>query len=256
MVGLGTEQRARLAELAASVEGRLRSAPVAAEAMARAVEAGEAGRLGDFPGAPVRYRKLWWVRTDAVWRVVDDHAQAQFDEDLQRYRLAVAAVDGLAKIALVHPVARRDLVDYVERCAFADVPPTCREAAGDEVRWARLDAPVGCGGWAVSWPPGATTPWHQHGEALGAFAVLDGELEFVERVEDGNDGQQADMDSLVLAGESSTIEAGRVHRLTNAGGARGERRALSVHVSWLVHPWSCHDHVPAVGGGVASGAAA
>ncbi|MFE0061855.1 hypothetical protein [Streptomyces sp. NPDC059003] len=243
------EQRARLDELTVSVESRLSLAPIGASVMDRELETGQARSLGDFPDSPVRYRGLWWVRAGSVWRVADDHAQAQLDEDADRYRLAVAAADGLAAIALAHPVSQQQLVAHVRRVSLGDVPAALRDVPeSPQARWARLDAPVGCGVWAVSWPPGATAQWHQHGDALSAFVVLDGELEFAERADggdgDGRGGEGEVVRGPVLAGECRAPAEGWAHQVQNTGGARGDRWALSAHISWLVHPFSCHDHVP------------
>ena len=249
MAGLWTDgQRARLEGLAASVESRLSAAPVDAGLMDQALMSGAAVRLGDFPDTPVRHRSIWWVRTGEVWRAVDDHAQAQFDEDAERYRLALASVDGLAAVALAHPVSQEQLLGYVARISVLDVPAEIRTRQSTVAVWAQLDAPVGCGAWAVAWPPGTSADWHQHGEAIGALTVLDGELEFAESAPAGKTTVSATITSTaaprrVRVGECVGIAAGQGHRVSNSGGTQGDRWALSVHVGWLVYPFSCHDHV-------------
>ncbi|MGW1365155.1 hypothetical protein ACWCQP_48305 [Streptomyces chartreusis] len=247
MAGLWTDgQRARLEDLASSVESRLSAAPVDAVVMDHAFESGGAARLGDFPDTPVRYRGIWWIRVGEYWRAVDDHDQAQFDEDADRYQLAIAAVDGLTSIALAHPVSSEQLLEYVARLSIQDLPEQVQAAQGPAAVWGQLEAPVGCGAWAVAWPPGATADWHHHGEGLAAFAVMKGELDYTEQrtlPPENPDDEARDLPTLprlMKAGECLGIGAGRSHLLRNPG----DRWTLSVHVGWLVHPLSCHDHVP------------
>ncbi|WP_406257172.1 hypothetical protein [Streptomyces chartreusis] len=214
--------------------------------MDQALESGGAARLGDFPDTPVRYRGIWWVQVGGYWRAVDDHAQAQFDEDADRYQLAIASVDGLTSMALAHPVSREQLLDYVARLSLRDLPEQVRVAQGATAVWGQLEAPVGCGAWAVAWPPGATADWHHHGEGLAAFAVMEGELEYTEQrslTAENPDDEARDLPAVprrVKVGECLGIGAGRSHLLHNPA----DSWVLSVHVGWLVHPLSCHDHVP------------
>lgn len=73
--------------------------------------------------------------------------------------------------------------------------------------------------WLITWPAGASTGWHDHGTAAGAFTVLDGRL-----VEQNWGG------GLQLAHvTSSTIRvhgAGHVHDVLNRSG----EPAVSLHV--------------------------
>ena len=45
---------------------------------------------------------------------------------------------------------------------------------GTERTWARLAGDARLDVWLISWPEGAETGWHDHGEASGAFAVASG----------------------------------------------------------------------------------
>ncbi|MGW6790751.1 hypothetical protein [Streptomyces chartreusis] len=177
---------------------------------------------------------------------MDDHGQAQFDEDADRYRLAIASVDGLTSMALAHPVSSEQLLEYVAHLSLQDLPEQVKAAQGPTAVWGQMDAPVGCGAWAVAWPPGATADLHHHGEGLAAFAVMEGELEYAEQrtlTPENPAGEARDLPTvprLMKVGECLGIGAGRGHLLRNPG----DRWALSVHVGWLVHPLSCHDHVP------------
>lgn len=249
MTGRWTEgNRARIADLTASVENRLNAAPVGPDIMELALTSGEATPMGDFPASPVRYRSIWWVRTGMLWRAVDDHAQAQFDEDADRYQLAIASVDGLTAMALAHPVSQQRLLEFVRQVTVEDLPERVKRPKGAAALWTRLDAPAGCGAWVVAWPPGATSDWHHHGEAIGAFSVLDGGLEFAERTipTERASAEYADLPEVVRsvhAGQARGIAVGQGHLLRNPADRRTGRWTLSAHAGWLVHPLSCHSHV-------------
>ena len=51
-----------------------------------------------------------------------------------------------------------------------------RFGEGDERWYARLDVDLHHEVWLISWLPGQSTGLHDHGEALGAFAVAEGAL--------------------------------------------------------------------------------
>jgi quercetin dioxygenase-like cupin family protein len=72
--------------------------------------------------------------------------------------------------------------------------------------------------WLISWPPGSSTGWHDHGSAAGAYTVLAGSL--VEQQWEG---------SLQLAavgpGDARAYAAGHVHDVKN----RSDAPALSLH---------------------------
>jgi mannose-6-phosphate isomerase-like protein (cupin superfamily) len=45
-----------------------------------------------------------------------------------------------------------------------------------ERSWQRVGQADGADLWLITWPPGASTGWHDHGAASGAFVVLHGSL--------------------------------------------------------------------------------
>jgi quercetin dioxygenase-like cupin family protein len=72
--------------------------------------------------------------------------------------------------------------------------------------------------WLISWPPGSSTGWHDHGSAAGAYTVLTGSL--VEQQFDGG-LQLAD----VGPGDARAYAAGLVHNVQNRSG----ESVLSLH---------------------------
>ena len=255
MAGLWTDgQRARLADLTASAANRMNTAPMNQEDMDRALSTGDATALGDFPGAPVRFQSIWRVKSGSVWRAVDDDTQALFNRDADRYQLAVAAMDGLAAVALAHPVSAQQLAEFVAAVSVNDLPERMRTREGSVALWGKLDAPVGCGAWAVAWPPGAVAARHHHGASLAAFAVLEGELTVEEAMPVGEAASKAEGPAAAArrlgAGEVHGLGAGVGHQLRNLGGPGADQWAFTAHAGWLVHPSSCHAHVPGAVGAV------
>ncbi|WP_322920097.1 cysteine dioxygenase [Nocardioides renjunii] len=45
-----------------------------------------------------------------------------------------------------------------------------------ERTWVHVGARAGADLWLITWPPGSSTGWHDHGSAGGAFVVLQGSL--------------------------------------------------------------------------------
>ena len=45
-----------------------------------------------------------------------------------------------------------------------------------ERTWVRVGSADGAELWLITWPPGSSTGWHDHGSASGAFVVLEGTL--------------------------------------------------------------------------------
>lgn len=45
-----------------------------------------------------------------------------------------------------------------------------------ERTWVRVGSADGAELWLITWPPGSSTGWHDHGSASGAFVVLEGAL--------------------------------------------------------------------------------
>jgi mannose-6-phosphate isomerase-like protein (cupin superfamily) len=75
--------------------------------------------------------------------------------------------------------------------------------------------------WLIGWSPGQSVELHDHGDAAGAFAVVEGEL--VEVVVD------ADRDlrrHVIAVGGSRTVPVGQIHDVLNLS----EATATSIHV--------------------------
>lgn len=87
-----------------------------------------------------------------------------------------------------------------------------------EREWTRLLSTDDLQLWLISWPPGASTGWHDHGTASGAFITLRGAL--VEHTWD-DDVQRLDL----AAGDSRAFSSGHVHEVRN----ESDRPALSLH---------------------------
>lgn len=68
-----------------------------------------------------------------------------------------------ARAALAHHLG---LVD-----PLADV-----DLSATERTWERVGTADGAELWLITWPPGSSTGWHDHGSASGAFVVLAGAL--------------------------------------------------------------------------------
>ncbi|MFI1204828.1 hypothetical protein ACH4VR_36270 [Streptomyces sp. NPDC020883] len=242
-------RRARLQALAAAVEERKATAPVPAETMAAALTAGEAHALGDFPGAPIRYRENWWVLAASAWRAVDEPTQALFDADAERYKLALAVADGngAGNMPATPPASIEELRDFVSGLAMNDLPQKITVNSHTALAWERIDAPPGCTAWAVVWPTGAQTSWHAHGEAVAAFLVVSGclEEELVAPLSP-EAGQQADASTAarlrIERGAPHEVPVHRVHRLS----AAMDGPAISVHVACSPHPTPCHEQARGV----------
>ena len=54
--------------------------------------------------------------------------------------------------------------------------PRLLDPAPNERAWQRLSSTEDVELWLIAWPPGASTDWHDHGVAAGAFTVLCGQL--------------------------------------------------------------------------------
>lgn len=88
-----------------------------------------------------------------------------------------------------------------------------------ERSWLRIHSAEEYEVWLISWPPGATTDWHDHGSSSGAFTVLQGSL--VEHTFDGG-LKLNDLD----AGDAKAFGAGYAHDVRN----ESDLPALSLHV--------------------------
>lgn len=121
-----------------------------------------------------------------------------------------------------------------------DVPPglallpllqTLREIAADpdlhqlvdldhpERQWLELRSTPDLQVWLLTWPPGSSTGWHDHGESRGAYATLRGRL--TERTWQLGDPAAWN----VGRGESRAYTTGHVHEVRNETAVP----ALSVH---------------------------
>ena len=74
--------------------------------------------------------------------------------------------------------------------------------------------------WLIYWPPGTSIDSHDHGDSIGAFAVVSGALE-EDVVVDGTT-----VTKTINAGESLFLPANHVHAVSNRTGWA----ATSVHV--------------------------
>jgi mannose-6-phosphate isomerase-like protein (cupin superfamily) len=74
--------------------------------------------------------------------------------------------------------------------------------------------------WLLGWTPGQSVGLHDHGDANGAFVVVDGELTETSVIEGTLD------DEVLGAGDLGTVPLGTVHDVAN----RSRRNASSIHV--------------------------
>jgi mannose-6-phosphate isomerase-like protein (cupin superfamily) len=133
----------------------------------------------------------------------------------------VSAV-GVASRALVSPGRLGQIV-----AAIAGQPREWRPIVqfSEDHRWyGRLD-PAGPDAdyevWLLSWLPGQQTGFHDHGEAVGAFAIADGELREVT----GVPGRRTVRDRALRAGAVRTFGPAHTHDVRNVSA----RPAVSVH---------------------------
>jgi Uncharacterized conserved protein, contains double-stranded beta-helix domain len=73
--------------------------------------------------------------------------------------------------------------------------------------------------WLVTWPPGATTDWHDHGAAAGAVVVVRGEL--IDRLWKGGSEHWRELTN----GDEIAIAPQTAHNLTNVG----DEVAITIH---------------------------
>lgn len=73
--------------------------------------------------------------------------------------------------------------------------------------------------WLMTWPPGATTDWHDHGDAAGAMVVVQGEL--IDRLWKGGSEHWRDLG----ADDEIAIAPRTAHNLTNVG----DGVAITIH---------------------------
>jgi predicted metal-dependent enzyme (double-stranded beta helix superfamily) len=94
-------------------------------------------------------------------------------------------------------------------------------------RWVELDSSPYLQILLLSWPVGADTGWHDHGESAGAFLTVSGTL-----------GEQTlhghrRIDRTLIAGEGRSFGPNHIHKVANVG----LEAALSVHL-YTPHPTS------------------
>jgi mannose-6-phosphate isomerase-like protein (cupin superfamily) len=73
--------------------------------------------------------------------------------------------------------------------------------------------------WLLGWTPGQSVGLHDHGDANGAFVVVDGELT------ETHLSRRGLVDTTLRVGRSGRIPAGQVHDVAN----RSPRNATSIH---------------------------
>lgn len=108
--------------------------------------------------------------------------------------------------------------------AFADDPSTWRPAlrypaAGEDRWWTRLDHTDDVDVWLLSWLPGHTTEFHDHGDSLAAFQVVEGSLLEVRPTGATEPGCRVRRE-----GEVTVVPIGDVHDVI-----AGDRMAVSIH---------------------------
>ncbi|MGN6412685.1 cysteine dioxygenase [Flexivirga sp.] len=73
--------------------------------------------------------------------------------------------------------------------------------------------------WVMTWPPGASTGWHDHGVAAGAMVVVEGEL--IDRQWKGGTEHWSELSE----GDEKSIGPRTAHNLTNVG----DGYAVTIH---------------------------
>jgi quercetin dioxygenase-like cupin family protein len=125
-----------------------------------------------------------------------------------QFRAAQARSTHVPRARLEHLV--RVIEDHADRTDLLDLAPRLEEGATDRA-FHLVEESEEHQLWLITWPAGASTGWHDHGSAAGAFTVLEGRL-----VEQNWGG------GLQLAQVSSnTIRvhgAGHVHDVQNRSG--------------------------------------
>jgi hypothetical protein len=128
-----------------------------------------------------------------------------------------------------------ELLDFA-RSTAADPAVIARLPLHAEERtWIRLEGPGGSEAWAIGWPPGAETGWHDHGGSRGAFVTADGTLtEHSLAAELPTEGWSSlellpgmDRERSLPAGRGRAFGPRHVHQVVNQS---DERHAVSVHV--------------------------
>ena len=98
--------------------------------------------------------------------------------------------------------------------------PTMMDPDEEESRWVELDSSPELQIWLLSWPAGTHNNWHDHGESVGAFQVVNGTL-----LEQTSRKHRREFRTLI-AGEGRSFEQNHLHHLANVRAGT----ALSVHV--------------------------
>ena len=120
-------------------------------------------------------------------------------------------------------LAPRQLAAEVRRLTSAPAGWVTRVRLDPEGRWyERIPVNDACELWLISWLPGQSTGFHDHGGANGAFGVVWGELEEYVAVR----GAVASEASPVAAGKVRSFGPRHVHDVRNSSAASV---AVSVH---------------------------
>lgn len=93
------------------------------------------------------------------------------------------------------------------------------ERTGDERQRHQLAKTPHLEVWVMTWPPGASTGWHDHGAADGAMVIVEGDL--IDRQWRGGSEHWREL----TAGDEHAVAAGTPHELTNVG----DDYAVTIH---------------------------
>jgi quercetin dioxygenase-like cupin family protein len=92
-------------------------------------------------------------------------------------------------------------------------------APGEDRWWTRLEGPAGADVWLLSWLPGHTTQFHDHGDSVAAFQVVEGSLLEVRPSTSGQPGCH-----VRRTGDVVVVPAGDVHDVI-----ANDQVAVSIH---------------------------
>ena len=117
------------------------------------------------------------------------------------------------------PTSLRHHLDLLHEQALNPHLHELLDPTATERQWLEIPTSEDLQLWLISWPPGAETGWHDHGEATGAFTVLSGRL--VER--SWNSGVRLEW---LWPGDARAFLDSHIHNVSNDG----REAALSLHV--------------------------
>jgi len=108
--------------------------------------------------------------------------------------------------------------------AYADDPDSWRPvlrypAPGADRWWTRLESAEGVDVWLLSWLPGHTTEFHDHGDSAAAFTVVEGGLTELRATRAGDTQRHRRR-----TGSVATVPVGEIHDVIAEGSV-----AVSIH---------------------------